>query len=85
MVSSATPTTMSNEVPPKRISSAVLWLMSVGRIAMNARKTAPTNVILVITLFKYSTVDLPGLIPGINPPFAFMLFATSIGLNVIAV
>ena len=34
---------------------------------------------------KYSTVGLPGLIPGINPPCLLILFATSNGLKVMDV
>ena len=85
MVSSATPTAISSEVPPKPMPSAVKLPRMFGRVAITARKIAPAKVILVITLLKYSTVDFPGRIPGINPPFAFMLSATSTGLKVIAV
>ena len=67
------------------ISRAVKLPIKVGIVAITARKIAPTKVILDITLFRYSTVGLPGLIPGINPPFAFIFSATSTGLKVIAV
>ena len=40
-----------------------------GTSAMNAKNTAPNNVILFLTFFKYYAVGLPGLIPGIKPRF----------------
>ena len=64
---------------------AVKLPMIKGIIAITAKKIAPVKVILFITFCKYSTVGLPGLIPGTNPPFAFILSATSIGLKVTAV
>ena len=57
--------------------------MIVGREAINAKKTAPASVNLLSTLAKYSSVDFPGHIPGMNPFEFFILSATSSGLNVI--
>jgi len=45
----------------------------------------PGNVILDIILSRNSTVFLPGLIPGINPPFFFISSAICTGFIVIAV
>ena len=83
--SSATPTTIRSEVPPKLKSSAVNCPIIVGITAITARNIAPTYAILVITFVRYSAVGLPGLIPGIKPPLFFILFAISTGLKVIAV
>ena len=52
---------------------------------MIAKYKAPTNVILVKILSIYSAVFLPGLIPGINPPYFLIFSATSEGLKIIAV
>ena len=38
-----------------------------GAIATAPKNKAPAQVILTMTLFKYSCVGNPGLIPGINP------------------
>ena len=57
---------------------------TIGIIAISAKKNPPNIVNLLITDDKYSVVDLPVLIPGINPPFFLMFSATSTGLNVIA-
>ncbi len=46
---------------------------------------APPNVNRVRTLSMYWDVFFPGLIPGMYPPYFFMLSATSTGLNVTAV
>ena len=54
-----------------------------GIKAINARNMAPKSVILFDILPKYSLVCLPALIPGINPPFCYILLLTSSGLNVI--
>jgi len=40
-------------------------------IAMKPRNIDPGRVILDSILSKYSAVFLPGLTPGINPPFFF--------------
>ena len=48
---------------------------------MIARKIAPIMVILFRTFAMKSEVGLPGRKPGMKPPFFFMLFATSMGLN----
>ena len=69
----------------EKINKQAHALRMVGNVAMIARKTAPTMVILDITFCKYSSVALPGRIPGIKPPLAFILSATSDGLKVIAV
>ena len=42
---------------------------------------APNMVILLSTFWMNSLVGLPARKPGMNPPFFFRLFATSIGLN----
>ena len=63
----------------------VYWLISVGNVAIIARNSAPTIEILPITFARYSIVALPGLMPGMKPPFDFMFCATSIGLKLIVV
>ena len=70
---------MSNPVPPKWIGNPVILDMMLGNTAMNAKNRAPANVIRVITLSRYSAVGLPGLNPGMNPPYFLRLFAISIG------
>ena len=85
MVSIATPTAIRSDVPPKWMFIPVSCPTIVGSVATTARKIAPTKEILLITFVRYSTVALPGLIPGINPPFCFMFCAISTGLNVTVV
>ena len=58
---------------------------NVGIVAIIASATAPAIVILFKTLLNYSAVGLPGLIPGINPPFSLRVFEYSNGLNCTAV
>ena len=55
---------------------------TIGIIAISAKKNPPNIVNLLITDDKYSVVDLPVLIPGINPPFFLILLDISAGLNV---
>ena len=57
-------------------------LISIGSIAITLKNSPPNNVNLLIIDDKYSVVGLPALIPGMNPPFFFILFDTSAGLNV---
>ena len=57
-------------------------LNSIGNIAIIARNNPPKHVNLVIIDDRYSVVGFHALIPGINPPFFFILFDTSAGLNV---
>ncbi len=45
---------------------------NIGIIAMSARNIAPTNVILLSDLTMKSVVGLPGLIPGMKPPYFFI-------------
>ena len=52
---------------------------------MAARATAPAKVILERVRSIYSEVDLPGLIPGMKPPYLFILSAKSRGLKIMAV
>src|SRR3712207_7607669 len=56
-----------------------------GKIEIAARNKAPPQVILVTTPSKYSTVSIPGRIPGIVPPPRFRLSATFSGSKTIAV
>jgi hypothetical protein len=53
-------------------------------IATNARYIEPGAVMRERTYCKYSDVGFPARIPGTNPPYFFMLSATSSGLKVIA-
>ena len=46
---------------------------------------APINVTLSTTLVMKSLVGLPGLIPGMKPPFFFIFSAISLGLMIIDV
>ena len=72
-------------VPPKLIGIWNIFDMISGNIANIASENPPTNVNLETTLFKYSDVGLPGLIPGMKPPFCCRLLAYSTVLNWIAV
>jgi len=56
-----------------------------GSTEIKARKTAPGRVIRVSVRSMYSAVFFPGLTPGMNPPYFFMLSARSMGLKTIAV
>ena len=49
--------------------TSVAAVTKYGMIAMTPRNSAPPHVMRMITLFRYSCVGLPGLIPGMNPPF----------------
>ena len=72
------PLTKGLPVPPE-----IALKMNVGMSAMSARKIAPNNVIRFEIFLKKSLVGLPALIPGINPPYCWMFFDTSSGLNCI--
>ena len=54
-----------------------------GNSAITPRYTEPGAVSLLSTYWRYSAVGRPGLMPGMNPPYFFMLSATSVGLKVI--
>ena len=77
----ATPTTISIDVPPNAMFNPVK-LISIGSIAIILKNIPPNRVNLLIMPDKNSVVGLPALIPGTNPPFFFILFDTSAGLNV---
>ena len=69
--SSATDTAMSIPVAvntDEYVGSINLKMID-GINATSARKIAPKSVILPETLFNYSVVGLPGLIPRMKPPF----------------
>ncbi len=87
MVSSATPTTINSEVPPTRLNvcTFVRYGDKYGIRAITARNIAPASVILDITRSRYSSVGLPGLIPGIKLPYFFRFSVTSGTLKVTAV
>ena len=70
---------------PKKATVTVIPVIKYGSMAIPARNTAPTNVILVMILSRYSVVGLPGRSPGINPPYFFILSAISMGLTWTAV
>ena len=57
-------------------------LSNIGIIAIIAKNNPPKSVNLEIIDDKYSVVGFPALIPGMNPPFLFILFDTYAGLNV---
>src|SRR5215467_14048336 len=57
---------------------------TIGIRAMRPRYSEPGAVSRVSTKLRYSAVGRPGRMPGMNPPYFFMLSATSVGLNVIA-
>ena len=54
---------------------------NVGTMAINARNSAPNNVIRLFILARYSLVGFPGLTPWIVPPYCCRFLATTIGLN----
>ena len=60
-------------------------VISIGIIAINARKLDPKKVSLLDTPAKYSVVCVPGLIPGIYPPLFCMFSATCLGSKVIEI
>lgn len=60
---------MITAVPPKLTCIPNSLESTTGRVDSTANADPPTNTILDTTLFKCSEVGLPGLIPGINPPF----------------
>ena len=82
-VSSATPTTMMTEVPPRATLERFVEIAPTisGTRATMPRNTAPTKVTLPSALVMKSLVGLPGRKPGMKPPFFFRLLAISIGLN----
>lgn len=53
----------------------------IGNPAIITRNTPPIIVNLDKTFEIYFSVSLPGLTPGINPPFSFKFFAKSSGFN----
>ena len=57
-------------------------LNNIGIIAISAKKNPPNHVNFDIIDDKYCVVGFPALIPGMNPPFFFILLDTSAGLNV---
>ena len=80
---------ISRPVPPKKLATRYGILsqpdMILGNTATKAKNSAPGSVMRVMIKSKYSAVCFPGLIPGMNPPYFFILSAMSTGLNVIAV
>src|SRR2546423_15332296 len=81
MVSSATPTTISSEVPPKK-KLALVWLMRmVGSAATAARYSAPGKVRRARVRSRNSAGGRPGLPPGMKPPDFFRLLAWATGVE----
>ena len=72
-----------SDVPPKPAEAPVRALTSVGMDATIARNMALTMVSLPAIFVMYSTVGLPGRMPGTNPPLFFRLSAISVGLRLI--
>lgn len=81
--SSATETAIN--IPVAVNTAAEPWSISLNTIegisATKARNIAPKSVILLETRFKCSVVGLPGLIPGMKPPFCWIFLEISSGLN----
>ena len=67
----------SDVEPRKKVFTPVSCMMKVGATAMKARKSAETRVIRERTRSRYSAVGRPGRMPGMKPPYFFMLSATS--------
>ena len=67
-VSSATPTMMRSDVPPKKLAmSHGIWIQParmVGRMAMTTRPMAPMKVTRDIVWSRNSAVARPGRMPG---------------------
>ena len=63
------PVALNAEIKPLTSVGLIALKISDGTTVKNARKSAPKNVIHLLILAKYSVVVLPGLIPGMNPPF----------------
>ena len=84
-VSSATPTTISSDVPPNRNGTLTMSEMTTGSSAMTVRNSAPGSVMRVTTRSMYSAVRAPGFTPGMNPPCFFRFSAMSTGLKMIDV
>ena len=79
---------MISDVPPKNLANTLLTPISRGKCrnnSNNSQEIDPGKVILEITPSINSAVDLPGLTPGIKPPFFFISSAIWLGLTVIAV
>ena len=72
-VSSATPTTISKLVPPivTVAGSFDKLLNRIGSPAIITRNTPPIIVSFDKIFDIYFSVSLPGLTPGIKPPFSF--------------
>ena len=62
-------------------SPEIALKMKVGMSERSARKIAPNKVMRFEIFLKKSLVGLPALMPGINPPYCWMFFDTSSGLN----
>ena len=56
-------------------------LVKYGSIAIIPKNNEPRSVVLETIFFKYWEVDVPGLIPGINPPLFLTSSAILSGLN----
>ena len=86
MVSRATATTIKIAVPLMvKVATPVSFWTTIGRTATRPRNTAPQSVMRFTTPEKNFVVFSPGRMPGTNPPLCWRFFATSSGLNVIAV
>src|SRR3990167_9598553 len=84
--SRTTETTMRSAVPPMVIEvMPVTPCNMIGSTAKIPRKSAPTSVMRVMMLPRYSDVVPPGRTPGINAPFFWRFFAIWLGSKVIAV
>ena len=66
--------TLTNSVPAKLKAKD-------GTNATSDRKMAPNSVMRLEILRRYCAVGLPGRMPGMKPPFCWMLLEMSSGLN----
>ena len=76
---------MIRDVPPKDTLAPNTPLKKIGITATMMSPIAPMKMMKFKIFARYSDVGFPGLIPGTNPPWRFILFAISTGLNVIDV
>ena len=85
-VSSATPTTISSDVPPKR-NGTLIASRDHDRQQRDEREEdrAREGDARLTTWSMYSAVFAPGFTPGMNPPCFFRFSARSIGLKMIDV
>ena len=81
IVSITTPTTIMIPVPVKCVCIFKIAPSTIGSVASIASDIAPTRPILLTIFAKKSLVGLPGLMPGMNPPFCCKFLEYSIGLN----